>query len=90
MPTYPRVKDKSLTRDPDATFGPLGGDKEQYPMHRLPYALALQIAGTRKGIRWLSYGSSIADYKIREIGWKLMKMYGGQQAGVVGLERRQR
>mgnify|MGYP000679868765 CR=1 FL=1 len=83
MPTYPRVKDKSLTRDPDATFAPAGMQSTQYPMRRLAYVSAAQANGDSKHVRWLTFGSSVADAKVREVGTLLAAQYGGGQAGVI-------
>lgn len=55
----------------------------RYSMRRLAYAAASQANGDTKHVRWLTFGSSVGDVKIREVGGLLAAAFGGAQAGVI-------
>lgn len=75
----------ALAQDPALTgaFAPVGGLSAQYPMRRLGYVAAQQQNGDTKHVRWLTFGSSVGDLKIREVGPLIAAQYGGRQAGAI-------
>ena len=64
-------------------FAPVGGSSQQYPMRALTYKITQQQTGVAQ-VKWLTFGSSVADVKIRNIGSPyLVNAYGGNTTGSV-------
>jgi hypothetical protein len=65
------------------TYEVLGGASNRFRMRALTKKLA-SIDTTIGQVRWLTFGSSVADTKIREgLGAELTRAYGGRQAGAI-------
>lgn len=56
---------------------------QRYPMRRLAWAAAQQAAGTTTLVKWLTMGTSVSDFIIREVGPNLVNAFGGRQAGAI-------
>lgn len=54
-----------------------------YRMRRTARVASAQAAGVATQLRWTTFGSSVADVKVRELGPTLIRTFGGQQAGAI-------